>query len=294
MSKKAKYYVMFIIVSIVAIIALAIWWYYPSVVVHRLVMEACDGPSIDDYFYSGRSSEAIHDDMRSLGGRAVGPLVRHLKNPNSHVRQIAARFLGDIKDPSAIPALMGAAQDPDELVRSSAVHALVEIGPPANATNLLITCMSDRRGATRAFAAKGLGEINDSNALGALFYALTDGDPLVRSHVVHSLGKFEDARIQPTLRKCLEYDPDEDVAFEAGMVLLAIGDNYGIAKIITMIENDTQDKWRINVMNELGNIGNPLARELLERFRVTVKSEDVRNAAARAIEKINAVERTKK
>lgn len=68
-------------------------------------------------------------ELVQMGTPAVGQLSAALKHEQSHVRWEAAKALGKIADPNAIPALLDALADDDHDVRWVAGEALIAIGP---------------------------------------------------------------------------------------------------------------------------------------------------------------------
>lgn len=62
--------------------------------------------------------------LTSLGHSAVPDLIEALKDDNINVRDRAAYTLGEIKDPTAICALMAAVNDENHYVRQSVIRAL--------------------------------------------------------------------------------------------------------------------------------------------------------------------------
>ena len=54
----------------------------------------------------------------------VKEIIEDLKNRDRDVRALAAKALGEIKDKSAVPALIGALKDKDSKVRAEAATAL--------------------------------------------------------------------------------------------------------------------------------------------------------------------------
>ena len=65
-----------------------------------------------------------------MGQVAVEPLLLSLSGENPNVRIRAADALGEMREPRAVPALRGMAQDPDPAVRNAASKALQRIAPP--------------------------------------------------------------------------------------------------------------------------------------------------------------------
>jgi HEAT repeat protein len=64
----------------------------------------------------------------AIGAPAVPALIKCLSHPSRLVRGEAAKTLGQIKDPSAGPALVGALEDDDRDIRRLAAAGLVGLG----------------------------------------------------------------------------------------------------------------------------------------------------------------------
>lgn len=62
-----------------------------------------------------------------MGKRAVEPLIAALKNEDPNIRGIAARILGEIKNPLAVEPLIAALKDKHRYVRRNAAEAPVQI-----------------------------------------------------------------------------------------------------------------------------------------------------------------------
>jgi HEAT repeat protein len=67
--------------------------------------------------------------LRRIGKSAVPAIMDTLRRPGAIVRETAARLLGTIGDPDAIPALRVALTDSAPGVREAAATAIAELGP---------------------------------------------------------------------------------------------------------------------------------------------------------------------
>jgi HEAT repeat protein len=140
----------------------------------------------------------------------------------------------------------------------------------------------------RALAAARLGEVTDGReaAAACLLAALQDEHHLVRRRAAESLGRLAaEAAVIPLMR-CLE-DPAEDAGVRAA-VAEALGALRAAAAVPQLLKALQDSGWavRFEAARALGRIGDPAARELLER---TVRYEavaPVREAAAQALERI--------
>jgi HEAT repeat protein len=110
---------------------------------------------------------------------ALGPLVAALHDPDSRLRAEAAKSLGTLDNPPAVPGLIAALQaDADADTRLSAAYVLGQLDDPravdpllaklADTGAALITVLSDPSAEVRFWGAFALGKLKDPAALGAL------------------------------------------------------------------------------------------------------------------------------
>jgi HEAT repeat protein len=113
-------------------------------------------------------------------------LIRALRNRDHGVQYEAAEALGELRDPAAIPALMGALTgDQYSGIRWKAAEALAKIGTPSVPS--LIGVVDNPDADIRWKAAVTLGEIGDPRAIPPLIAMLSDKDRFVRSRAVYAL-----------------------------------------------------------------------------------------------------------
>ncbi|MFQ3586733.1 MAG: MFS transporter [Fimbriimonadaceae bacterium] len=138
--------------------------------------------------------EEMIEALGEMGGVAsvdiVEPLIRCLQSPRAIIRRAAARALGRIGDPRAIPHLTLAASDPVD---------------------------SDlRRGALQALRVLGAREAGP-----AITQALFDSDPSVRIAAAEAVAELDLREAEPYVRQSLSYFDDEaqsEVAYALGCV----------------------------------------------------------------------------
>ncbi len=119
--------------------------------------------------------------------RDVPGLIRALSNRDPAVQYEAVEALGNIGDPAATEALMGALTgDQYSGIRWKAAEALGKIGAPA--VPALIGALKNPDEDIRWKAAIVLGEIGDARAVGPLVDLLVDQDRFVRSRAGYALG----------------------------------------------------------------------------------------------------------
>ncbi len=181
----------------------------------------------------------------------VRQCARDLGSEIATVRQQAARTLGRVGDPAAVPELIAALGDPERSVRRE--------------------------------AAKALGSIQDERAVPALVKALGDPDTNVRFYAAYALGEIKDPRAAATLVQVLR-DPQWTVRDQAAWALREIGDERTIEPLVAMLQDDAADmsqiRWLLSGFGAGKTTGplaallsdsNPAVRlravRVLERFR---------------------------
>ncbi|MBI4287546.1 MAG: HEAT repeat domain-containing protein [Chloroflexi bacterium] len=101
----------------------------------------------------------------NIGKPGVSALVKALTNFNAKVRWEAARALGEIGDPSALPAMAGSLEDESADVRWAVAQALASIGRPAPASVLRELSTRPDSVWLREGAGHAIHEISKSGAL---------------------------------------------------------------------------------------------------------------------------------
>lgn len=143
-------------------------------------------------------------DVITETGKAIAALGTALGgDDHAEVRVGAARALGELEEPAAVPVLLRALADKDAAVRSKAAWALGEIEDPS-ATPGLGAVLKDGDVNLRRMAVWALGEIADVSAIPGLLGALKDSDTELRSKAAWALGEIEDARAVQGLVQALK------------------------------------------------------------------------------------------
>ena len=127
-----------------------------------------------------------------------GSLVPLLTDPDVGVRLRAARALGRMGDPQAVPALIEALGHSDDLIAGEAADALALMGEAA--LQPLIEVLGNRDPHLRWHAAKALGQMGDPRAADALIFALNDEDFGVRWLAAKGLATMGSRAVVPLLR----------------------------------------------------------------------------------------------
>jgi len=161
----------------------------------------------------------------ALGGRsskaALAPLTKALESWPRR-RYVAAWALGEIGDPSAIPALVAALGDKDLEVGKYAARSLIKFGKEA--TDALLKALDSPAAATRHYAMRALGEIQDPRSADAMLAAGTKVDRAVH---LWALGRLGDKRGFETVAAAVT-DPERNTRLAAIQALNDLGDERAI------------------------------------------------------------------
>jgi hypothetical protein len=122
---------------------------------------------------------------------AVGVLGKNLVSSHEPqaTKAVICRTLGELGRVEARPALLHAANDPDELVRGEAYRALGKVGAREDAVLLSQKTVTDTSGDCRIAAIDALGSLKprDPRILVMLVQGMEDDDPAIRLSSVRAL-----------------------------------------------------------------------------------------------------------
>lgn len=146
-------------------------------------------PYLSDQEASARLASA--EALSKAGESVAAVLVDALDDAQPEVRRKIAAGLGQLDDPTAVPALIASLQDDDREVRLQAAGALAKIGDTRAVEPLLdrLTAQEDYA-RVQIVCVIGLGDLRDPRAIPALVRILEVGDPIFRSAAAESLGKI--------------------------------------------------------------------------------------------------------
>ncbi|HEY2796439.1 MAG TPA: HEAT repeat domain-containing protein [Thermoanaerobaculia bacterium] len=119
------------------------------------------------------------------------------------VRRYLVLVLGRLGEKEAVPALVGAAQDPDPDTRLYAIWALGKIGDPSGFDAVLASSQSEDAGA-RKMAAYVLGQLGDPRAVPRLKVLAEDRVADVRWNAAIGLAELKDGSGLPVLRSMID------------------------------------------------------------------------------------------
>ncbi len=166
-------------------------------------------------------------DPEAVPENSCRPLTDALQDPDARVRWESAVTLGSLGPEAreAGPALIGALQDQDEVVRRAAATSLEQIAPDG-AIPALVGALGDSDNGVRRVAAISLGRLGarDQATVAALSGALQDGNVGVRQAAAASLEQMGPAAKDavPALTQAVQ-NAEPEVRAAAASALAAIG-----------------------------------------------------------------------
>ncbi len=226
--------------------------------------------------------EHIDKLIKISNSESVGELVVALEDKDSGVRRLAAKILGEIKDPVSIPRLLGALRHEDPKTRRNAAGALGEIGDERAVPDLL-NALWDPVGYVRMSTARALSKIGRVAAVDGMINVLADKSAPGRKTIARELGRVRYPEAVRGLVRALE-DKDKEVRARAFDSLVEIG-KYWRGDIVAVLEIGDQNS-RANAAKVLGEIGGAYSREELENALKNEKSSSVRKAIVTSLSKI--------
>lgn len=138
--------------------------------------------------------------------RAVEAFIRALLEDKSwEVRSKVAEGLAKLGDPDAIPHLLAALNDDEDMVRGHAATSLGVLGG-VEMFETLLNILNDKNedGYTRSCAAKGLAAIGDQRAIEPLLQALQEEDAFMLYGAAEALGELGDLSVLSALESAYQ------------------------------------------------------------------------------------------
>lgn len=168
-----------------------------------------------------------------MGAPAFSALLQALEHPSFEVRQEAARTLGKIGDPAALPALSAALKRASFGTRRAAVEALHALGD-VRAVPTLLAALKDRDAEVREEAAVALATLitpGDAAAVPALSEALKDQSWRVRARAIRALDTIGDVRAVPALVQALKDREEWSVRRDAAAALARLASRHPVPEL---------------------------------------------------------------
>ena len=160
--------------------------------------------------------------------RPILRYLRDLKDPNENTREIAARMIGELRDPIGTVALTDALSDLDIDVRIESALALGKIKSKSSVKALIRLLDEEEDADVCSAAASALGEIGEAEASVPLIRQLTHSDRFVKASAARALGKLaEKSAIEPLIH-IMRNDGISDVRQASAIALAKIGSPHAL------------------------------------------------------------------
>ncbi|SIN87371.1 HEAT repeat [Singulisphaera sp. GP187] len=283
----------------------------PHVPIHERARNALaqfGGGAIGPLLVSLRSVPSLTKEQRdqlplvlaTIGPSTIPALVRHLHDPQEHVRAVAVAALGLLHAVDTVPLLAGLSQDPCALVRQSVAQALGTLGSARTATSGVARARVLRLGlrdhAKRFWLARRSRRATPEPprdpvelSVETLEAAFADDSAAVRTQAVQSMG-----RIGPPASTAVHgligrlKDNDETVRCEAAEALSLVGGSAEVT-VTALIEllQDASGPVKAAAARALGSLNkaaSPAISTLVPLLQD--REESVRTAAAEAIARV--------
>lgn len=207
------------------------------------------------------------------------PLVKMLKDKDSHSRAKASHALSVIGIPEAVKYLKPLLSDEYEDIQEAAIAAMASLKEGIDIREL-IGFLSDKNPVLRRGSAKLLGLIVEKTAVGPLGVALKDSDLRVRNAVVDAIGAIDGREVLKYLLHALT-DEHFDVRRSAAIAISRMKTKKSFEALLLLLR-DT-DVWvRATAIKGLGQTKhNTAVKHLIAALND--KSGIVRNAAIEAL-----------
>lgn len=206
----------------------------------------------------------------------VKDLLQALQDKSPIVRSAAAEFLGDLDEKVAITPLITTLRDRDSEVRSAATDSLGTLLSGGQSPRQLIKMLEGRNELVRVAAAESLGAIGDRKALPALWRAINDRSPLVRSYIAGAIGSFGRAGDIPKLEQLLKKERSDTVKVGIYQALYESGRKNVLLPLISLLMDSNDYRVRIATSKILADVvlDKSNAPTILDALRSALKREE--------------------
>ncbi len=138
-----------------------------------------------------REAQTLTDIFRGIGKAATPYLIAALNTDDKYQLRVTSRCLAEVKDSTAVDALLKAAVNPDYTVRAEALSAAGKSGGGATTAARLEPFITDSIYSVRKSCVYGLGNLKSPASLDVLIRALADPHFGVRLAAYDALVSFD-------------------------------------------------------------------------------------------------------
>lgn len=226
----------------------------------------------------GDAHRALIDFLERRG--VVRRAYRRARRFGAFGRAQAADLLGNVPSAEATTVLERLLRDRDPAVRSAAARGLGHIGDPGAVPHLL-SALDGRRRVPAGIVGSALLRVG-SGGVDALRTALQEGGSMARAVATEVLGFVESIPAAADLIRVLEVDPSGDLRSRAARALGRIGAPVAVAPLVGCLGEEQPTEVRAAAAWALGHMGATAAVPALSRATADV-SYEVAHAAAEAL-----------
>ncbi len=195
-------------------------------------------------------------------------LIEGLNAADATTRARSAQFLGLRTERDAVPALIAVVQGPEEdpTVLSAAYFALGQIREPSALPVLMGCVASEDRPELRADCLTALGDLHHPDALAPVLEAYRDEEsPLVRGRAVDVLGSFPNAAaVAPLAALAIDGNADAALRLRAIQALGRTGMAEAAAPLLAALARPADEAELLHTVRSLGEVRAKQAAEPLE------------------------------
>lgn len=192
------------------------------------------------------------------GSEAVPALLKALEDPEEVVEKAAADSLAKLNDKSIFPDLVGKLSSPDPQVRQYSAYVLGRIAKKEDkgVVDALEKVSADQDKNARAEVIYALCSIGSPSSKNIFINSLNDPEPKARGYAAVGLGKLKDPEGGKALAGALGREKDENVL---RMMISAVGKIGRAGSVQTLIDALSNDipSLKIDVADALGEIKTP-------------------------------------
>lgn len=227
--------------------------------------------------------EAQLKKVQSKGDQVINAIFKLLEDPtiDSRLRNSIRSVLVKAGQPSVIP-LMQSMRGTNPRIRKFAQETLSEMGPVA--VDALVMALDDPDLYVRGRAIEALSQIGDKRAAETIKKKLDDPSKLVQVEAAAALHKMGVMNPTNTIISALN-DPDAVIKRAAAKAASEMLENPPLAPLLKAV-NDEDQEVRAYAVLALGNTRSPEAVQTLIKIMTSDDIDNVKNSAAKALEKI--------
>jgi HEAT repeat protein/cyclophilin family peptidyl-prolyl cis-trans isomerase len=216
--------------------------------------------------------------------RALGALLALAKDAHPYTRAFAAKGLGGLKDPSAVPTLLGLLGGGDSAIVIESVRALGRIADPSAAAALMkLVQAKDTNPYARVEAVDALGGMRAPGVSDVLLDSFTDANPAIRAAALKSAARLDPEQFVAILSG-LDPDPVWSVRATIATTLGTLPPDIGVPGLTAML-SDKDRRVIPAVLEALVKLRPANAAALLTE-RLKDDDPGVRSAAALGLSEI--------